>query len=207
MATAHPDPAQIEHLLDRIRSGEKAARDELLAYVNERLRRLARRMLRDFPVVRGWEETDDILQNAQIRLWQALERLTPAGAREFYGLASLQIRRELLDLARHYAGPAGSLTRRAGGGPAGDADSTPPPAEEGATTHEPGRLAEWTEFHGQVDALPAEEQELFDLLWYQELSQPEAAAVLGVSLATFKRRWLSARRHLLQRLPGGLPGA
>lgn len=34
------------------------------------------------------------------------------------------------------------------------------------------------------------------LLWYEGLSQPEAAAALGVSLATVKRRWQAARLAL-----------
>jgi hypothetical protein len=34
------------------------------------------------------------------------------------------------------------------------------------------------------------------LLWYHDMSQVEAAAVLNVSLATVKRWWLSARLRL-----------
>jgi RNA polymerase sigma-70 factor (ECF subfamily) len=207
MDTPSTDTVQLEGLLERLRSGDEAARGELLACTYERLGRLARRMLRDYPRVRGREQTDDVLQNAQIRLWQALLQVTPGSAREFYGLASLQLRRVLLDLARHYAGPAGSVVTQGVPDQAGGADSTPPAlAEEGSTTHEPSRLACWAEFHLAVDALPAEEREVIDLLWYQELAQPEAAAVLGISLATLKRRWVAARRHLQQRLPGGLPG-
>jgi RNA polymerase sigma factor (sigma-70 family) len=56
--------------------------------------------------------------------------------------------------------------------------------------------ARMTELHRQIDGLPAEEREVFDLLWYQELPQAEAAALLGVSVPTIKRRWLSARRRL-----------
>ena len=44
------------------------------------------------------------------------------------------------------------------------------------TTHDPDRLAAWTDFHREVEALPAEEREVFDLLFYQGLSQAEAAA-------------------------------
>jgi DNA-directed RNA polymerase specialized sigma24 family protein len=44
------------------------------------------------------------------------------------------------------------------------------------------------------------------LLWYQELTQGEAAALLGISAATIRRRWLAARRRLLQTLKGQLPG-
>ena len=39
-------------------------------------------MLRDYPRVGRWEQTDDVLQNALLRLWRALEDVRPATARE-----------------------------------------------------------------------------------------------------------------------------
>ena len=56
----------------------------------------------------------------------------------------------------------------------------------------PDRLALWTEFHEQVNRLPEEQREVFDLIWYQGLSFTEAAAVLGVAARTVTRRWHSA---------------
>src|SRR5438034_475530 len=58
----------------------------------------------------------------------------------------------------------------------------------------PGELAAWREFHEQAGALPAQEQEAFGLLWYQGLTPAEAAALLGVSGRTVRRRWQSACR-------------
>src|SRR5690242_14763958 len=89
----------------RLRTGDSAALNELIRLAAERLETLTRRMLRDFPRVRRWAQTDDVLQNALVRLCRALQQVQPAGAREFYALATTQIRRELLDLARHYSGP------------------------------------------------------------------------------------------------------
>jgi RNA polymerase sigma-70 factor (ECF subfamily) len=60
----------------------------------------------------------------------------------------------------------------------------------------PDRLAVRTTFHEQVAALPAEEREVFELLWYHELPLAEAAELLGVSEPTVKRRHLRARRLL-----------
>ena len=60
-------------------------------------------MLRqDFPRLKNWEETDDVLQNAALRLDRALGVVPVASAAEFFRLAATVIRRELLDLARHY---------------------------------------------------------------------------------------------------------
>ena len=44
----------------------------------------------------------------------------------------------------------------------------------------------------------------FDLLWYQGLTQAEAAALLGVAVPTVKLRWLKARLRVQQAL-GGSP--
>src|SRR5262249_2684607 len=48
---------RIQRCLDRLNAGEASARDDLLDTACGRLRELARRMLRDYPTVRRWEET------------------------------------------------------------------------------------------------------------------------------------------------------
>jgi RNA polymerase sigma-70 factor (ECF subfamily) len=58
-----------------------------------------------------------------------------------------------------------------------------------------------------VEALPEGERAVFDLLWYQGLTQAEAAVVLNVSEPTIRRRWRSARLHLHEALGGEAPGA
>ena len=45
---------------------------------------------------------------------------------------------------------------------------------------------------------------MFDLLWYQELSQAEAAALLGIAVPTVKLRWMKARLRVQEAL-GGSP--
>ena len=90
--------------------------------------------------------------------------------------------------------------------PAIGARLPPDPAGSRRSFYDPGRLAEWTGFHAQVEALPEEEREVFDLLFYQGVPQAEAAAVLGVSERTIKRRWQAARLALHEALGGRLPG-
>jgi RNA polymerase sigma-70 factor (ECF subfamily) len=197
--------ALLQQHLDRLRAGDAAARNALLEHAGERLRRLTRKMLSDFPRVGRWEDADDILQNAALRLWRSLQEVTPPTVRDFYRLAALHIRRELLDLARHYYGPLGLGANYDTVAPRDDSVAGGGPLDAGQTTHDPGRLAAWTDFHRQVEALPDEEREVFDLLYYQGLAQPEAATLLGVSESTIKRRWQSARLKLHDAL-GGSPG-
>ena len=52
----------------------------------------------------------------------------------------------------------------------------------------------------QIDALPAEEREAFDLVRIQGLTHVEAAAVLGVAPRTVKRRLDRGLRLLTERL-------
>jgi RNA polymerase sigma-70 factor (ECF subfamily) len=196
----------VQDCLRRLAAGDAKARDALVAVASDRLRALTRRMLRDYPGVRRWEETDDVMQNALVRLCRALAAVRPATPRDFFRVAAVQVRRELIDLARHYYGPEGLGARYGGDGRAAGPDASSGPGLDAAdSTNDPDRLALWTEFHEKVEALPAEEREAFDLLWYQELSQPEAAALLGVSERTLRRRWQSARRRLHDFLQGRLP--
>jgi RNA polymerase sigma-70 factor (ECF subfamily) len=197
---------QIQGWLDRLAAGDESARKALVNCACERLTRLTRKMLKDYPRLKRWEQTDDVMQSAAVRLYRALGQVTPGSVADFFRLASLNIRRELLDLAKHYYGPQGHGTKHASVAPAQEAESGGPAAHEPADpAGGPERLAAWTEFHQQIEQLPEDERVIFDLLWYQGLAQAEAAAVLGVSERTVKRRWQSARLKIHEAMHGELP--
>jgi RNA polymerase sigma-70 factor (ECF subfamily) len=166
-------------------------------------------MLAGYPDLRGLEETDDVFQAAMFRLVRALKKVVPESKDHFLRLGAVQIRRELVDLARHHFGPEGAAARRrvgkqTGPPPAASISSlltgNQPPDDSG---NGPSTLAEWTEFHNAVAALPEELLAVVDLVWYQGLSQPEAAGELKVKLHTVKRFWRAAKRALARQLPGG----
>ena len=206
MANPVNQTVQIQGWLDRLQAGDESARKELLNCACERLTRLTRKMLKGYPRLKRWEQTDDVLQNVAVRLYRALRQVKPASAAEFFRLAALNIRRELLDLAKHYYGPQGRGARHATvDHRRQDASGTPAAHEPPDAGGGPERLAAWTEFHQQIERLPDEEREIFDLLWYQGLSQAEAASLLNVSERTIKRRWQSARLKLHEALHGELP--
>ena len=129
-------------------------------------------------------------------------RVTCHSTREFLGLAARIIRRELLDLARHYYGPLGL-----GANDAIPAAGVPGRAEEYAPGGEddPAELAAFTELHLRIAALPADEGEVFDLTWYHGLTQKEVAAQIGVSVKTVRLRWVAARLRLARGLGGPVP--
>src|SRR5260370_30168381 len=111
MTEASFGTVQLEGWLARMRAGDRAAPDELVRHVCGRLERLTRHMLRDYPGVHRWTETDDVLQSALLRLLRALHQARPKATRESFPLPPYQIRREMLDLARHYFGPLGEAAR------------------------------------------------------------------------------------------------
>jgi RNA polymerase sigma factor (sigma-70 family) len=202
-----PDPSldttQMRNWLDRMRGGDAAARDDLLRAVCNRLERLARKMLRRFPDIRRWADTGDVLQNALVRLLRALEGVVPDTTRHFFNLAAVQLRRELLDLARHYYGPRGIGTKHA---------SLPPEPEDGdpcaAFVDDKAGvedLERWTAFHEAVEGLPAEEREVVGLAFYHGWTHGQIAELFGVDERTVRRRWRTACLRLHEALEGHLP--
>ena len=185
--------SELHCLLARLQAGDRAAWDELYARTGTRLEALARRMLNGFPGVRRFEETADVLQNASLRLIRSLQAARPGSVREFFVLAGTQLRRELLDLKGRYLGPQGAATHAAvpAGGNSGDLAATVPYA--GPT---PLELEEWSEFHRQIEELPADERAVIDLHYYQGLGKDEAAEILGVDVRTVQRRWNRALLRL-----------
>jgi RNA polymerase sigma-70 factor (ECF subfamily) len=197
----------IQGWIDRLRAGDESARAELLRCSCERISELTRRMLRRYSRLKRWEQTDDVVQNVSMRLYRTLEHVTPETTRDFLRLAALNIRRELLDLAKHYYGPRGLGTLYVSTRDGAADDDRPPAANDPSDeTYDPSRLDAWAEFHRQVSALPDELREVFDLIWYQGLSRAEAAEVIGISERTLMRRWQEARLAIFDALEGRLPG-
>ena len=174
---------ELQALLDQ---GDDQAYEELLGVASKRLQKLARKMLRDFPRLRRWEQTDDVFQNAALRLHRSLSEVKPESVRQFFGLAAVQIRRTLIDLARHHYGPLGQ----------GANHDSNPHYEHREKTESPETLEAWAEFHEQVDQLPENEREVFQLLWYSGTTQKEAAELLKTSERTVLRRYHKAKLSL-----------
>jgi RNA polymerase sigma-70 factor (ECF subfamily) len=196
MSEPTPDTAQLHAWLDRMRAGDLAARDELLRRVCDRLRCLAAKMLRRFPGVARWAQTDDVLQNSLMRLLRALETVRPATMREFIGLVAEQMRRELLDMARHFYGPLGLGANHNSHRHPSEARGVSPELADRADDAED--LERWSAFHEQVASLPTEEREVMGLIFYHGWAQADAAALLGVTIRTVQRRWHAALLRLQQ---------
>lgn len=199
------DTLFLQDVYRRLEANDATALDDLLHRVSGRLERLARKMLRGFPGVRRWEETADVLQAALIRLMRAVEQVRPDSSRAFIGLAAEQIRRTLIDLARHYQGPEGHGAHHASGVLQRDAEQSAAPfdpADRRAGTEE---LERWRLFHESIERLPVTEREVFSLSFYHGWKQSEIAEHLQVSERTVRRFWQSACDQLRDLTGGELP--
>ena len=88
MSRPNGESIQLQALLDLASHGDKKAYEELVSQASDRLLKLTRRMLRDFPGLRRWEATDDVFQTAAFRLYRSLSEVKPESVRGFMGLAT-----------------------------------------------------------------------------------------------------------------------
>jgi RNA polymerase sigma factor (sigma-70 family) len=197
MSDASLSTTQLHAWTARIRAGDPTARDELLRATIARLDVLARKMLRQYPGVARWEDTADVVQEASLRLLRSLAEVDPADTRGYFNLAATQIRRQLIDLARRYAGAHGLGANH---------DSVGPDGLLVAGASADPDLERWTAFHEAVERLPVEEREVFGLTFYHNWTQAEIAGLFGVDERTVRRRFRAASQALGQVLGGEWPG-
>jgi RNA polymerase sigma factor (sigma-70 family) len=198
--------AELQAWIDRLNAGDQTARDELIRHACARLRLLVGKMMQKYDRLQRWVDIDDILQSAIVRLLRAMGSTPVNSVQDFFSLAALQIRRELIDLCRHYFGPHGvganHESARVDGSPQGD---WRPLVEPAGTDENQQELAFWKDFHLLIERLPAGERCVFDLVWYHGMTQTEASMILGLSEAKVKRLWVAARDQLKTSLGGRLP--
>ena len=197
--------ATITACLERLAAGDDSAREQILEICDGRLRSLSHRLLGQFAKVRRWDNTDDVAQNAAIRLYRALAETVPDSPRGLMGLIATQIQRELIDLARKHAGPM-SYASNHGTNVLEDTSSEVFVVDEaedaGDGLEEELPLERWEAFHAAVESLPVEHREVFKLVWYLGADRETAAKTLGLSLRTVGRRWQEAREMVARSVEG-----
>ena len=202
--------AVLQGQLERALRGDADARLRLLELTRDRLVRQARHFLHGRYVrLEPFAQTDDVVQQLYLKILENQERfwVNAVGEpvqtlAEFFGHTSAWIRDVLCDLLRKVYGrddnrPA-VLPLDGGSGDAG------PRHDPSSSTFDGEKVRRWTEFHEVVARLPDDLRAVFDMLWYLELSQAEAAELLGIAVPTVKLRWMKARLQVQQAL-GGSP--
>ena len=179
----------VTDLLQAWAAGDQAALDELLPLVYQDLRRQARWYMRAQPVGHTLQTTG-LVHEAYLRLVDQ-SAVEWKGRAHFFGVAAKAMRSILVDHARARSaakrgGAARAITLDEAGGIAGSQASVDVLALDEAL----GRLAE----------LDSRKSQLVELRYFGGLGIDEAAAVLGVSPATVKREWTTARAWLRREL-------
>ena len=198
------DGTDVSGLFAALTNGDLAARDRIVEACSARLRHLTHKLLRTYPGVRRYDDTDDVFQGAIMRLHRALGQMAVAGEspRSLMALGAVQIHRELVDLARRYTHQSayqanhGTNVFDAGGGPRHF-------VEDAAQPEEP--LDRWERFHVAVEQLAPEQKEVFRLVWYLGADQKTIATVMGCSERTVKNYWRRAREAVKAALDGERP--
>jgi len=180
----------VTELLARWRDGEMAARDALLAIVYDELRRIAQRQFR--------RERDDhtlqptgLVHEAFVRL--VGQHVVPASDRgQFFAVAAQMMRRILVDHAR-----ARRASKRGGGeAPITLVDEHQVSVDRGID------LVRLDEALHALAELDPEQARLVELRYFAGLTIEDTAAALGVSPATVKREWATAKAWLRRELAG-----
>lgn len=178
------DTTDIDNLLPKLAEGGDRAISELLTVTNNRLRHLAQKKMAGFERVRSEAETDDILQEALLKLNRALHACPPQSSYEYLGLAALQIQRVLLDLARRVHDKESTKI---------DTDAATPDTD-GIPTDD------MVSFHEAVTLLPDPLQSVFRLHYYLGIKQDDIARQLQIDRTTVSRQIRKASLLIMQRL-------
>lgn len=188
----------IDSLLKGIHTGDEQEFDELIRVAYYRLIDLCERIVgRMVGAKRADVQKSDVFQDVFFRLKNALakDNVNPRTTGEFMGLAAQHIRYQVLDLLRK----SKSTSKES----ASDTilNLSPDPAGDRNEKYEM-----WIQFYEAFESLPEEQKQVADLLWIwvegkggpaaPNLSQYEAAEVLGISRDRVKDLWRMARISL-----------
>jgi RNA polymerase sigma-70 factor (ECF subfamily) len=126
---------------------------------------------------------------------KAMRSVRPSNVRQFFALANQHMRWELNDLARRLDKEERVQIIR-------DSIVTAPTDSSLSQLSPNARRV-----LDSIDALPAEEREVFDLVKIQGMTQPDAAAIVGISPKTVQRRLRRALLILSEQLADLNPSA
>ncbi|MBN9118845.1 MAG: sigma-70 family RNA polymerase sigma factor [Planctomycetes bacterium] len=201
--------AEIADLLAKVRAGDQQALAELFARHRDKLRRMVQ--LRLDHRLAGRVSASDVLQEAYIDAVKRIDHYFAKPDQSFFGWLRLVVGQRLADVHREHlaqkrdAGQEVPIHRGAGPG----ADSAclaacllgegTSPSHAAAQTESFGRL------EGALEQMDPLDREVLALRHFEELSNAETAAILGIQPAAASKRYVRALarlKQILETIPG-----
>ena len=201
------DGEEMQGLLDRLRAGDRDALAELFARHREPLRRMI--ALRLDARLKGRVSTSDVLQEAYVDAMKRVPHFFENPDMPFFiwlrwvaGQRIVEVHRQHLGARMRDAGLEVSLQR----GYPSAASSTCLAAQLAGGLSSPSRAAirgeTLTQLEAALERLDPIDREVLALRHFEELSNNEVAALLGIRKAAASKRYVRA----LERLKGALAG-
>lgn len=181
---SEPDITTLLHAWQR---GDDHAYERLIEITYEHLRTLSRQMLRQ-DRQRQLIQPTELVHECALRLVN-LDAMRWEDRSHFFALASVTMRRVLVDQARRY-----QAEKRAG------IELTLATEHLGGEGTEQLDLLALDEALLRLSRLSAEKAKIIELKFFGGLSNEEAALVLDISPSTVKRQWSAARIWLFDQL-------
>ena len=182
---SEPDPPSgVTELLRRWNSGDREAMDRLMPIVYDELRRLAAGYLKGERPGHTLQPTA-LVHEAYLRLVRQ-DRVEWQNRAHFFGIAASMMRRVLVDHARR---------RQAEKRDAGGFRLTLQLGEAFEAARDP-ELIELDQALGRLERLDSDQARVVELRFFGGLTVEETAVVLGISTATVKREWRTAKAFL-----------
>lgn len=186
--------SEFTHILERVEHGDPKAAAELLPIVYEELRRLAARKMANEAAGHTLQPTA-LVHEAWMRLGGG-DAPTFQNRAHFFGAAAEAMRRILIEHTRRRL-----AAKRGAGVEVVDLDGL----EISSPLADDDQLLAVNEALEKFAAVDERKAELVKLRYFVGLNFEEAAAVLGIAVATAKQWWAYARSWLTVEMRGAAP--
>jgi RNA polymerase sigma-70 factor (ECF subfamily) len=200
--------AEIVGLLAKVRAGDQAALAELFAKHRDKLRRMVQ--LRLDHRLAGRVSASDVLQEAYIDAVKRIDHYFAKPDQPFFGWLRLVVGQRLADVRREHlaqkrdAGNEVSIDR--GAGPADSACLAARLLGDGSSpSHAAARAESFARLERALNEMDPLDREVLALRHFEELSNAETAALLGVQPAAASKRYVRALarlKQILETIPG-----
>jgi RNA polymerase sigma-70 factor, ECF subfamily len=206
-----PSENETQRLVDRACRGDRQALGELLEQYRGRLRRMV--AMRLDPRLNGRVDPSDVIQDGCIDATRRLREFAVDRSAPFYIWLRFLIAQRIVDIHRQHLG---AQAREAGRevsidrGPVLEASTAAlaarllgkltSPSQAAVRAERKGRL------HEALDSMDPNDREILILRHYEQLTNGEAALVLGLDKSAASKRYTRALvrlKSILSSLPGG----